>query len=160
MNHSPKLGSYYSSVGAIFQTDPTFVNVLSGTTVVNNLVQGSAGFTQTISTSTTITPAQFCSGTSILVSGTTATITITFPSASTTYATCGATTGSWSDQKIVNNSTNTVAEVAGTGMTIRNAIISSTTTTQSATLAATSTWDIWGLYDSSSTVILSQTAYH
>ena len=85
------------------------VNVLNGTTITNNLVQGSAGYSLTLSTavntSFTLTPAQFCSGTSVLLPpSNTTTITLTIPAASTTAITCGAAVGSWSQQIIENDS--------------------------------------------------------
>ena len=82
-----KLGSYYSSVGAIVQTDPTFVNVLSGTLVIGNGTNcGNSGNIFTTTSSITLTPAQFLSVCNQLITGSSGNVTTTFPAATSTYA--------------------------------------------------------------------------
>lgn len=149
-----------SSAGAI----TTSGNIIqtSGATVVNNLVQGSAGYAQTLSTavgtSFAITPAQWCTSTSLLVPvSNTTTITITLPAASTTYATCGASVGSWSTQIVENESSFQVTYATSTG---GNGITFFTATSSSANLGyppkvmASTTQMATGLYTSSSALNL------
>lgn len=114
-----KLGSYYSSVGAIFQTDPTFVNVLSGTTVTSQLIEGSQGF-QIFSTSTALTTQQLLTTSNEQWINTTAVATATLPAATTTWLAAGSPAyGSWNANWVTNNSTNTVNTVAGAGMVFK-----------------------------------------
>jgi hypothetical protein len=99
---------------------PSSLAIFPGTTITNNVVFGSGGysstFSTTVGTSFTVTPAQFCAATSLLVPvGNTTTVTIVLPAASTTFATCGATVGSWSDQLIENDSSFAVTEATTTG---------------------------------------------
>lgn len=166
---APKLGSYYSSVGAIFQTDPTFVNVLSGLTVVGNLTQGSQGFT-TSTTSTTLTPTQFLAISNYLISNTTANVTTTLPAATSTWAAAGSPAyGGWQMQFVTNDSTNTATFVPGTGMTFKcetngvgTTTVTGTCTSTLVTLNATSTVTTFGYWDnaSSSFVVVWGNEYH
>lgn len=138
-----------SNTGALTLTNSTAVNVIGGTLVANNFIQGSAGWSQTISATTTLTAPQFCSAASVLVKNTTGSITITLPAATTTYVTCGSSLfGTWSTQLIANESSNTVSFVGGTGTTIRTA--SGTT----ASLGASSTMLVSGYWLTSSTLII------
>lgn len=104
-------------VGVIVQTVTSLVNVISNI-VTNNLIQGSGGFSNTFSTSTTLTTSQFCLTTNQRWLNTTALATSTLPAATTTYAACGSSVGfgAWNDNWITNDSTNTVNIVPGTGM--------------------------------------------
>jgi hypothetical protein len=106
----------------ILELSSSAVNVFAGTTAMNNVIQSSSGYSQTYSTAAgtvfNVTPAQFCSAATILVPvSNTTTITVVLPSASTTYATCGATTGSWSNQIFQNDSSFSVTIATSTGGT-------------------------------------------
>lgn len=98
-------------VGNIVQSSST------GVAVLNDVVQGS--FSSTNSTSTTLTPAQFCANTNQRWLGTTALATATLPAATSSFAVCGGSFGAWNLNLVTNDSTNTVDVVAGTGMTFR-----------------------------------------
>lgn len=154
---SPKLGSYYSSIGAITQTDPTLTNVLLGTTIFGNTNFGANGYTTSTATSTSISAAAFCATTGILIqTSTTAAITLTLPSAASAYTACGSpAAGAWSDQKIVNDSAFTVTITPGSGMSQRQTVGASSTLT----MAGTSTMDVWGIWDSASSLIINQSNY-
>lgn len=106
--------------GAIVQTGGTAaVAVFPGTIVANNVTYGSGGYSQTLSTNTTVTVAQFCAGTAVLIPVGSPAITITLPAATSTYSTSpgGCTTvGGWSNQIIENESSNTVTLATTTGM--------------------------------------------
>lgn len=89
----------------------TFANLVinTGTTVVNNLVQGGNGYSLTISSastaSQTITAFQFCSTASVLIPQTSTTsITITYPTITGLLAVCQGVAGGWSEQFIDNES--------------------------------------------------------
>ena len=107
---SPRLGSYTNG------------GVINGNAQFNNVTLGVTGFTNSFSTSTTLTPAQFCATTNEQWINTTALATATLPAATSTYLACtggfGAN-GAWQDQFVTNDSTNTVNIVAGTGMTFK-----------------------------------------
>jgi hypothetical protein len=104
---SPSLGSYTNG------------GVVNGNAQLNNVTFGSLGFSNTFSTSTALSAAQFCGTTNERWIGTTALATATLPSATSTYLACtggfGAL-GGWQNQLITNDSTNTVNFVAGPGM--------------------------------------------
>lgn len=103
----------------------------AGTTVLNNVVFGSGGYSSTFSTasgnSQTITAAQFCAATSILIPKTsTTTLTLTLPSAASTFTTCGAVAGGWASQLIDNESSFTVTLATSTTSNINFYVASST----------------------------------
>lgn len=92
----------------------------SGITLVNNLVNAYLGYSQSFSTAVntafTVTPQQFCNGTSILIPlGNTTTVTVTLPNASTTFLACGAVAGGYSQQLITNLSSFAVTFATSTG---------------------------------------------
>lgn len=94
----------------------TLVAVFPGTVILNNLIQSSGGYSNTYTTTAAVTVAQWCAGTSIqIASSTAAAFTLTLPAASSTYATCGAATGSWSDQIIDNESSYNITLATTTG---------------------------------------------
>lgn len=145
--------------GQIIQTSLSNVNVITGTTVTNDLIQGSAGFALTLSTSTALTAAQFCAATSIRVVGTPAAMTLTLPAATSSWLACGSpNAGSWSTEIIVNDSTNTVTIAGGTGVSLRNG--SSSTAIASNVLNQTSTMIATGIWDTTSTLYINQESYH
>lgn len=148
-------------LGNILQTASTAVNTLLGTTITNELIQGAGGFSapSPISTSTSLTAAQFCATTAIKVINTPANATLTLPTATSTWLACGSpAAGSWSTQVIINDSTNTVSEVAGVGMHLQNA--SATTAIAGALLSPSSTWTVMGIWDTTSTLDILQTQFH
>lgn len=85
-----------------------------GSYVPNQQTPNSSGFSTPYTTSTALTGSQFCYQNQ-LWSGTGALATDTLPSATTTYASCGANFGVLIPGFLTNDSTNTVAVVAGTG---------------------------------------------
>lgn len=103
-------------VGPLLQTVASYINVLSNV-VTNNLTQGSGGFTGNFTTSTTLTPAQFCGTTNERWLNTSAAATGTLPAATSSWVACGSPAGfgGWQNQWITNDSTNTVTIVAGAG---------------------------------------------
>lgn len=103
--------------GTLVQTGgAAAVAILPGTTVLNNTVYGSAGYSSTITTSRQITPAEFCGTTSILIpQSVVSPITITLPAATSTYVACGAVAGGWSNQYVVNESSVAVTIATSTG---------------------------------------------
>ncbi len=110
-----KLGSYTNG------------GVINGNTFVNYLVQGILGFANNglspvINTTTTLTAAQFCAVTNEEIVNTTGTVTVTLPSATSSYLACtggfGAF-GAWNQNLITNISTNTAIIAAGPGMTFK-----------------------------------------
>lgn len=131
------------------------------TILVGNFDQGTNGWSapSPISTSTTITPTQFCQTASQIFQNTTALATETLPAATSTWLACGSPAfGAWSTQIIVNNSTNTVNIVAGTGSTFQcetqgvgtTTIVGGCTATQ-ISIPATSTVAVFGYWITSST---------
>lgn len=136
-------------VAPILQTNPAALNIMLGANLFGDVVQGANGFSLSMSTSTTITPTQFCSFTSQIASNTVANVSTTLPAATTTYLACGSPAfGAWSQQIIANESTNTLSLVAGSGTTIRY------TNGASTTLAASSTWFATGFWEASGTLII------
>ncbi len=148
---------------------PGTVNVFPGTTITNNVVFGSGGysntFSTTVGTSFTVTPQQFCSATSLLIPvGNTTTVTLVLPAASTTFATCGATVGSWSDQIVENDSSFAVTEATSTGQVfnpvlgLQPAAFYMATGTPAGSLTyppkiqASTTAEITGLYNSTTSI--------
>ena len=97
-------------VNGITVSSTAALNILSGTTVTNEIEQGSAGYSYQFNTATaatsTFTAGQFCGTTSILVPvGATTSTGIIFPNATTTYVACGVTApGSWETQIVENES--------------------------------------------------------
>lgn len=85
------------------------------TGIFNNLIQG--GSVVTFATSTTITGPQFCSGGIYVASSTPGAATITLPGTSTIASTCSLSPWTWNENIIMNQSTNTVSVVLGSGMT-------------------------------------------
>lgn len=146
------------TVGNIVQT--------VGATIVNQFVQADGGYSLTLSTangtSFTVTPGQWCLGTQALVPvSNTTTITVTFPAASTTFAACGATAGSWSTQIIDNESSFPVTIATSTG---GNGIVfflstSTTNTLYPPKIFASTTETQIGSYTSSTGLNLYRTAY-
>lgn len=161
-----------SSVGAIL----TSANIVqtAGVTAVNDLVQGSAGYAVTLSTATggtntliganifALTPAQWCVGTSVLIpASNTTTVTLQLPAATTTYAACGATAGSWAHQIIDNESSFTLTyatTTGGNGITFFTA--TGTTYTLTPKVFASTTEDFMGLYTSSSALNAFRTSFY
>ena len=129
-----------------------------------NIVQGAGGYGAAITTSTTLTAGQFCGTTAILIQGTTANITTTFPAVTSTYPICGGASGAFQFQLVDDNSTNTATFVPGTGMTFQCETqgVGTTTviggcvdgTSGSVTVNATSSVQATGYYTSSSTFTL------
>jgi hypothetical protein len=139
------------------------VDVLApgGTVVTNEVINGAAGFNGPFSTSTALTAAQFCGTTNELWANTTAVATATLPSATSTWALCGsgASFGSWNNNLITNDSTNTINIVAGAGMAFRCETQGVGTdtyaggvlcTASQVSLLATSTLQVSGYWDNSS----------
>lgn len=101
---------------------PNIFMSTTSTASVGNFVQG--GGVETFNASTSVTGAQFCAGGLINIQGTTGNITITLPTmatlASSTLTPCATSiwAGSFAQQYIVNNSTNTVVSATnGAGET-------------------------------------------
>lgn len=129
-----------TSKGAINTPVGTYTNIL-GVLLAGDIIQGVNGWSQTLTATTTITAANFCSGTSILIANTTGTITVTLPAATTTWVACGSPTfGGWSTQLIANESTNTVVVAGGTGTYVRVASGTSLSIAASSTLLASGYW--------------------
>jgi hypothetical protein len=128
--------------------------ITSGNGIFNDVIQADAGFSQVVNASTTLTPGQFCGTTSVHITNTTAAITLTLPAATTTYVACGSPApGAYSQELLVNDSTNTVTVAAGTGMTLMNQTQGPGTTTIAGvinTIPATSTELVTGIWASSS----------
>lgn len=148
-------------VGPIVQTVTTYFNVLSNV-ITNDLIIGSAGFSNTFSTSTTLTVTQFCSTTNQRWLNTTALATSTLPSATATYAGCGSLVGfgAWNANWITNDSTNTVNIVPGTGMKFKcetngvgTTTVSGSCTTSLLSMPASTTLQIQGWWDGSSSTM-------
>ena len=142
----------------------TYALALNGSTVldtngnlsINDLQQGILGYV-TLTTSTVLTPAQLCAATAIRVANTLANATITIAAATSTWAVCGINPGQWSVSRVINDSTNTVSVVAGTGDTFQYVTTGMGTTTYSGTngiVPATSTMEITGQWDTSSTLYM------
>ena len=88
----------------------------ANTTVVGNLIQG--GQITVSNVSTTLSAGQFCTGGGFVASGTAANITVTLPALSSVSSTCGPLgIGTFNQNIIFNNSTNTVSVTPGSGMT-------------------------------------------
>lgn len=80
-------------------------------------IQSGSGFSQFLSTSTALAATSFCTPTNIQFIGTSATATGTLATATSTYAACNSPAfGASVEGLIVNDSTNTVNLVAGTGV--------------------------------------------
>jgi hypothetical protein len=160
--HQVKLGSYeaidatgLTTIGNITQLNPNAVNISLGTWVIGGLNQGANGWIASFSTSTALTPSQFCGigaagpGAVYQIINTPANATLTLPSivASSTWQACGSPpAGAESIQYIVNDSTNTVSQVAGAGIHIEYA--SGTANL----LQPSSTWIVTGIWDTTSTL--------
>lgn len=150
----------------ITQTSTSAINILLGSLGVNNLVQGVSGFAQTLSTSVgtsfSITPAQWCSATQVLIPvSNTTTVTLTLPAASTTFSTCGATAGSWATQ-IIDNESSFAATIAtstgGNGIVFLEATGTTMTTFPPKVLASTTEFQV-GSYISSTALNMYRTAF-
>lgn len=145
-----------NTVSPILQTNPFGVNIMLGTSILNNVVLYGAGFSNIITTSTTLTPAQFCASTDLQVTGTTGTITITVPAATSTFAACNGVVGGMGLQTIVNDSTNTVLLAGGTGVTYKYQTLGVGSTTYaiatSTGVSSSSVVSIDGIYDTSSSL--------
>lgn len=126
-------------------------------------VQSSGGFTQSLSTSTALTLS--CTPTNIQWIGTSALATGTIVAATTTFAACPNINnfGTSVTGKIVNDSTNTIAYVGGTGVIFKcetQAVGTSTIgaggtcTATGFTLLASSTIDYSYLFDGSSSTLI------
>jgi len=150
-----------STIGNIVQTAVTAVNTLLGTTIFNNVVFSALGYSSTFSTANgntqNVSTTQFCSGTTILIpQSSTSTLTLTLPAASSTYATCGATVGSWAPLIIDNESSKNVVIATSTGGNGIVFFVASTTITNLGapayppTIMASSSQIQFGLYTSSS----------
>lgn len=130
--------------------------------IAGDFVQGANGYGATISTSTTITAAQFCSATSLYYNNLTALVTTTLPAATSSYLACGNPAfGGWSTQLLINDSTNTVNFVPGTGQTFRcetngvgTSTVSGPCTASSVSLLGSSTVTVAGYWTSSSSQYL------
>ena len=127
--------------------------------VVGDFVLAANGYGATITTSTALTPTQYCQATVQYYNNLTATVTTTLPSATSTYLACGNPSfGAYSPEVIINDSTNTVNFVAGTGDIFRcetNGVGTSTitggcTSSQVSVLGST-TVQVFGYWTSSST---------
>lgn len=148
----------------------TLVAVFPGTVIANNIVQASGGYSQTLTTNTTTTVAQWCAGTAILIaSSTAAAFTITLPAASSTFASqgaggCGATVGSWADQIIDNESSYNITLATTTGGNGIRFFMATGTPATGATyppfIAASSTVRFTGQYVSTSTLNAYMTSYY
>ena len=151
-----KLGSYTNG------------GVINGNAIVNDFVQGSAGFTNNgltpqITATTTVTPAQFCNTTNEQIANTTSSITVTLPAATSSYLTCTGgfgQFGSWGPEFVTNDSTNSVTFVPGTGMKFlcETQGLGTTTvvggcTSSSVVLNATSSAQTNGYWDGSSSTL-------
>lgn len=158
-----KFGSYEAAGIAIVQSfNLAGFNLLTGTTAVNSLVQAVYGFSAVRSTSTAYTGAQFIATTNEEWLGTSAVATATLPTANAAYLAAGSPSfGSWESQVITNNSTNTVNEVAGAGMTFKcetNGVGTTTVTGGCAgnilSIPASTTVFVSGYWETSSTMKL------
>lgn len=142
--------------GNIVQAGPSSVITQNPTSTASlgNLIQ--SGGVLTFTTSTQVSGAQFCSGGEIMVASTTATTTLTLPTmatlASTTLTPCAASIWSsgFSQQMVVNSSTNNVTEAVGAGQNILYAAGTPTV------LAPGQTWIVTGQFVNTSTVQGSQ----
>lgn len=122
---SGKLGNSTASLqeadgGFYIGTQPIALNTGANypTLFTSSIVNSAGGFTATISTSTALTAAQFCATANIRFLGSNASVTSTFPSATSTFVACGSgALGGWETQLVTNDSTNTVNFVPGAGMT-------------------------------------------
>ena len=151
---SVNLGSYYNG-GTAPNANVPFL--------VNDMVQGSLGWSFTINSSTAFSAGQFCSTGALLVVSSSASVTSTLPAATSTYALCGqyAGLGAFSQQLIDNESTNTVNVVAGTGTTFRcetqgvgtTSVVGGCTASQ-VSINPTSTAWVTGFWTNSSTQVL------
>lgn len=153
-----------SNLGNLVDTVTTAVHVLLGSLITNSLTQGAQGFSNTFSTSTAITAAQFCATTNMKFLGSAqsgAVMTSTLPSATSSWVACGSPAGfgGWQGQILTNDSTSTINIVAGPGMTFMCETQGVGTTTLSAgvqctasqiTLNATSTIQSTGFWDAAS----------
>lgn len=103
--------------GNIIQTGASSIALFPGTTFINNAVNAYLGYSQTVTGNVSVTVAQWCAGTAIQIPVGSPALTITLPSATSTYIGCGVqTTGGWSTQLIDNESSNTVTFATTTGM--------------------------------------------
>lgn len=151
------LGFYIGSQPFGLNTGGTYVTGFFG-----DLVQGAGGFSLTISTSTTLTPAQFCAQTNVRYLNSTASVTTTFPAATSTWLACGSGAyGGWENQIVTNDSTNTAVFVAGTGMTFQCETTGPGTTTvlggctsSTVSINATSTAFVSGYWDGASSTFV------
>lgn len=146
------------AVSSITQNGTTSVNVLNGITTMNESIVGNQGFNGPFTTSTTLTPAQFCGTTNEQWLGTSAAATATLPAATSSFVACGSpANGAWNGNWITNDSTNTLTVVAGTGMTFKcetqgvgtTTVIGGCTSSQ-ISIPATSTVQVTGFWDAGS----------
>jgi hypothetical protein len=92
-----------------------------------NFIAGYGLATTAFTTSTTITPAQFCGGGTLFVSTNALSSTLTFPAATSSYAVCGVTGAVNQANYLYNSSTAAVITLAyGTGVSAKFASVSST----------------------------------
>lgn len=95
------------------------VSSSNGQVVTGNVIEGEGAFLGPFSTSTTLTPAQFCKLAVIQFANTTALATLTLPSVASTTGSAGLCPfppGTFSMDWVQNISTNTIDTVIGAGM--------------------------------------------
>lgn len=120
--------------------------------------QSSSGFSQSISTSTSLAANSLCNPTNIQFLGTTALATATIAAATSSYSACASPAFGFSSEGLfVNDSTNTVNLVAGTGVAflcetndVGTSTISGVCTASQVSIPATSTMYFSSYFDSSS----------
>lgn len=110
------LGFYIGATPIALNTGASYPTVFAG-----DVITAAGGFSSSLATSTTLTPAQFCAVTNQQWNNIPATATDTLPSATSTYVACGSPSFGAinSFNQITNDSTNTLNIVAGTGMTFK-----------------------------------------
>lgn len=96
-----------------------------GATHTGAFVEGGTGVT--VTATATLTAAQVCTTNPFTIANTTDTITVTFPSATSTNANCLTTDGDFTRFWVLNNSTNTVLFATSTGNTMASSFNASTT---------------------------------
>lgn len=126
-------------------------------------IQSGSGFSQSVSTSTAFAASSFCTPTNIQFIGTSALATGTYPAATSSYASCASPAlGASVEGLFVNDSTNTVNLIAGTGTSFKcetsdvgtSTISSGACTSSQVTIPATSTMYFSQYFDSSSSTLV------
>lgn len=120
--------------------------------------QSSSGFSQTLSTSSVLSASSFCTPNNIQFLGTNTVVTTTLAAATSSFAACNSPAFGFSSEGLfVNDSTNTVNIVAGTGVSFQcetndvgTSTISGVCTVSQVLLPATSTMYFSSYFDSSS----------